>query len=276
MDIASPNWSERREDNGLPAPDGFKSGAEPDDVPISFREVMAAVKREWNLSRPALHVAATDGRWVYDPGVTPGALVDGMILATVLDHGPPGTNTNWTSLQVDGLGSAKTIAVLTRDGTLAADYFRYLPDNVPAFFYWDASLNRWILFSQPGREYLLETIECVVTAETEAVAAGTKKFVFRLPYRFVVSAVAGSLTVAQTSGTILTIDVNIGAFSVLTTGRKLTIDNTEKTSATAALSAVVQSLDPVASNDAEVTIDVDQIGDGTAKGLKVYITGYQA
>lgn len=92
---------------------------------------------------------------------------------------------------------------------------------------------------------------------------------FRLPYGFTLSGVRASLTDAQTSGNILTVDINHNGASILST--KLTIDNTEKTSTTAAIPAVLSrtSLD----DDAEITIDIDQIGNGTAVGLKVTLIG---
>lgn len=54
----------------------------------------------------------------------------------------------------------------------------------------------------------------------------------------------------------------------------MTIDNTEKSSFTAAIAAVLSGA--TLANDAEITIDIDQIGDGTAKGLKVYLIGSPA
>jgi len=62
--------------------------------------------------------------------------------------------------------------------------------------------------------------------------------------------------------------------TALTTGTaKVTIDNTEKTSTTAATPAVIS--DTSIADDAEITIDIDQIGNGTAKGLKVTLIGYR-
>ncbi|MNE94118.1 hypothetical protein D3C80_1920490 [compost metagenome] len=92
-----------------------------------------------------------------------------------------------------------------------------------------------------------------------------------MPYEFTLTAVRASLTVAQTSGNILTIDINESGSSILST--KLTIDNTEKTSTTAAEAAVIS--DSSLADDAEITIDIDQVGDGSAKGLKVTLIGYQ-
>jgi hypothetical protein len=78
--------------------------------------------------------------------------------------------------------------------------------------------------------------------------------------------------VPQTGGSIFTVDINAGGSSVLST--KLTIDNGEKTSTSAATPVVISIAS--LSDDSEITIDIDQIGDGTAKGLKVYLIGVPA
>lgn len=108
--------------------------------------------------------------------------------------------------------------------------------------------------------------------ETTALTAGTGKVTFRMPYAMTLAAVRASLTTAQTSGGLLTVDINAAGVSILST--KLTLDNTEKTSTTAAAPAVISSAS--LADDAEITIDIDQIGDGTAKGLKVYLIGVAA
>lgn len=116
----------------------------------------------------------------------------------------------------------------------------------------------------------LKQIICIaVSDETTAITAGTGKVTFRMPFAMTVSAVRASLTTAQASGSTFTVDINEAGASILST--KLTIDNTEKTSTTAAAAPVIS--DAALADDAEVTIDVDQIGDGTAKGLKVYLIG---
>jgi len=106
--------------------------------------------------------------------------------------------------------------------------------------------------------------------ETTALTAGTAKVTFRMPHAMQLTAVRASLVAAQASGSILTVDINQSGTSILST--KLTIDNTEKTSSTAATAAVISNAE--LADDAEITIDIDQVGDGTAKGLKVYLIGY--
>lgn len=115
----------------------------------------------------------------------------------------------------------------------------------------------------------IQSIVVAASDETTALAAGTAKVTFRMPYAFTLTEVRASLTTAQTSGSILTVDINESGSTILST--KLTIDNTEKTSTTAATAAVIS--DTALADDAEITIDIDQIGDGTAKGLKVTLIG---
>jgi hypothetical protein len=112
-------------------------------------------------------------------------------------------------------------------------------------------------------------IQLAASDETTALTTGTAKVTFRMPHAMTLTAVRASLSTAQASGSIFTVDINEGGTSILST--KLTIDNTEKTSTTAATAAVIS--DSSLADDAEITIDIDQIGDGTAKGLKVTLIG---
>ena len=117
-----------------------------------------------------------------------------------------------------------------------------------------------------------ESIVVAASDETTALTTGTAKVTFRMPYAMALTGVRCSLTTAQTSGSIFTVDINEGGTTILST--KLTIDNTEKTSTTAATAAVIS--DTSLADDAEITIDIDQIGDGTAKGLKITLIGTRA
>lgn len=122
-----------------------------------------------------------------------------------------------------------------------------------------------------GTVIVLAPLIVACSDETTALAAGTTKVTFRLPYAMTLTEVPrASLTTAQTSGSIFTVDINENGTSILST--KLTIDNGEKTSTTAATPAVLS--DTALANDAEITVDIDQVGDSTAKGLKVTLIGY--
>jgi hypothetical protein len=105
--------------------------------------------------------------------------------------------------------------------------------------------------------------------ETTAITTGTGKVTFRMPYAMTVTAVRASVTTAPTGSTII-IDINEGGSTILST--KLSIDVSEKTSTTAASAAAIS--DSALADDAEITIDFDQVGSTIAgAGVKVWIIG---
>ena len=117
-----------------------------------------------------------------------------------------------------------------------------------------------------------ESFVIACSDETTALTTGTAKRSFFVPYDMRLVEVQAALTTPQTSGAIFTVDINEGGASLLST--KLTIDNGEATSITATTPAVVS--DALIAKGAKITVDIDQRGDGTAKGLSVTLIGYQA
>lgn len=107
--------------------------------------------------------------------------------------------------------------------------------------------------------------------EATPLTTGTAKVTFRMPYAMTLTAVRANLKTAQSSGSIFTVDINDGGTTILST--KLTINNASKTSVGASTPAVIS--DTALADDAEITVDIDQIGDGTAKGLKIALIGYR-
>jgi hypothetical protein len=117
-------------------------------------------------------------------------------------------------------------------------------------------------------------VEVVLPCSDEATAltTGTANLTFRMPHAMTVTAVRASVGTAPTGST-LVVDINEGGTSILST--KLSIDATEKTSTTAATAAVIS--DSALADDAEITIDIDQIGSTIAgAGLKVTLIGTRA
>ena len=110
-----------------------------------------------------------------------------------------------------------------------------------------------------------------VSDESTAITGTGTALTFRMPYAMTLTEVRASLNSACTTGT-FTVDINESASSVLST--LLTIDATEKTSTTAAAAAVIS--DAALADDAEITIDIDNVGDSTATGLKVALIGTRA
>lgn len=116
-----------------------------------------------------------------------------------------------------------------------------------------------------------EHIQIACSDESTAITTGTAKVTFRMPYAFTVTDVRASVNTAPTGSTIL-IDINEGGTTILST--KLMIDASEKTSITAATPAVIS--DSSLADDAEITIDFDQVGSTIAgKGVKVVVIGHR-
>jgi len=113
---------------------------------------------------------------------------------------------------------------------------------------------------------------CIAASdEVTAITTGTSKVTFRMPYAFTLTAVRASVTTAPTGSTII-IDINESGSSVLST--KLSIDASEKTSTTATSAAVIS--DSSLADDAEMTIDFDQVGSTIAgTGVKVWLIGHK-
>lgn len=118
----------------------------------------------------------------------------------------------------------------------------------------------------------LESFIIALSDEATDLTTGTAKVTLRMPYAFVVSEVRASVTTAPT-GSVLTVDINETATTILST--KLTIDAGETTSTTAATAPVIS--DANLADDAAMTFDIDTIGSTIAgAGLKVTLIGRQA
>lgn len=107
--------------------------------------------------------------------------------------------------------------------------------------------------------------------ETTAITTGAGKLVFRSPFAFTLTSVRASVTTAPTGAAIL-IDINENGTSVINT--KLMINATSKTSVGAATPYVIT--DSAIADDAEVSIDFDQVGSTiSGAGVKVSLLGHR-
>jgi hypothetical protein len=110
-----------------------------------------------------------------------------------------------------------------------------------------------------------DVIVIPVGDESTALTTGTNKVRFRMPYAATLLAVRANVNTAPTGSTLI-VDVNEAGTSVL--GTKLSIDASETSSTTAASAATIT--DSSLADDAEISIDIDQIGSTVAgAGLKV-------
>lgn len=177
---------------------------------------------------------------------------------------------------------------VTTSGTLAATP---VDPNADRIVFWDDSAGKWVYLTagsgltisgttmtadvqtvngDAGAVIVPVPIGVACSDESTALTTGTAKVTFRMPHAMTLTGVRASLTTAQSSGSTFTVDINESGASILST--KITIDNTEKTSTTAATPPVIS--DSALADDAEITIDIDQVGNGTATGLKVWLIGY--
>jgi hypothetical protein len=107
---------------------------------------------------------------------------------------------------------------------------------------------------------------------TTALTTGTTKNTFPWPRSVTLSSVHAFLVTPQTSGSTFTVDVNENGSTILST--KITIDNGEADSTTAATAPVLS--DTGLAVMSVITVDIDQVGDGTAKGLYLVFVGVYA
>jgi len=242
----------------------------------------------------------TTGKLIQDSGVTiddsdnidiPGALVvdqdSGLgtlgggffVLEVDTSAGQVGINTHPTealdvggNARVTGNVIVDTIAEKTNDTGVTVD--SCLIKN-------GSAADSLLLGSQNGAYYLARanhtgtqaasTITALIAAsdETTDLTTGTAKATFRIPKAITLTEVRASVTTAPTGSTII-VDINESGSTILST--KLTIDATEKTSTTAATPPVIS--DSSLADDAEITIDIDQIGSTIAgAGLKIWLIG---
>jgi len=138
----------------------------------------------------------------------------------------------------------------------------------------DSGETTGLKWSDPENLKHAVALEIAASDETTALTTGTAKVTFRMPYAMTLNAgtagVRGGLTTAGTGANLLTVDINEGGASILST--KLTFDATE-TETTAAATPVVIS-DTALADNAVITVDIDQIDSGgVAAGLKIILIG---
>ncbi len=111
-------------------------------------------------------------------------------------------------------------------------------------------------------------LQVAVSDETTDLTGGAAKITFRWPAAFTLTEVRLSLATASDSGGLVQVDVNQSGSTIFSTNP--TIDSLERTSTTASTPAVIST--SAMTDDAEVTIDIDNAGIGAA-GLKVLFLG---
>jgi hypothetical protein len=98
-DIETANWSETAASNNAAPPNGMPEGMAPSGVNDAGREIMGAVKREWDRSHPTVTSGGSANAQTLSYSVNPGALVQGQVYSFIAGF----TNTGPASLQVGSL-----------------------------------------------------------------------------------------------------------------------------------------------------------------------------
>lgn len=142
----------------------------------------------------------------------------------------------------------------------------------------------WAASGDLVRQVSAPDIQCVALMDRTVllgtnIAVGTTKDSFYMPYGMVLNSVVdggcyATLATAQAAGTLVTINVKVNGVSIFTT--KLTFNNNQRTTRTAAAPAIYAAGGQIIPAGAEVTIDVDALGTALAKGLRVYLVGQRA
>lgn len=126
----------------------------------------------------------------------------------------------------------------------------------------------WVPTDQGGSSVPFVLV-VAISDEATAITTGVAKITFRMPAAVHITEVRASLSVVSSSGN-PAFDVNKNGTTIFTT--VLTVDATEKTSATAAAPAVLDDDPTDFAADDEVTIDIDAAGTG-AMGAKITFVG---
>jgi len=192
------------------------------------------------------------------------------------DFDEANAHVNTTSGNPHSVTAADVGAVANSLVDAKGDLIAASADNTPARL--AVGTNGQILVAASGETTGLawqgqsEVIGVACSDETTDLATGTGVVTFRMPFAMTLTAVRASVTTAPTGSTVI-VDINEAGTSVLST--KLSIDASEKTSTTAATAAVIS--DSALADDAEITIDIDQVGSTVAgAGLKVWLIGTRA
>jgi hypothetical protein len=130
-------------------------------------------------------------------------------------------------------------------------------------------LSNLILISAvlPVSEIKYEALVVPLSDNITNLTVGTTKEYFDMPFDATLTSVFLSLLFVQTGGSLLTVDINRGGTSILST--KLTISNNALNSSSAIAQPVFVTPTITLSKYDRLTFDIDNIGTVGAKGAKV-------
>lgn len=149
---------------------------------------------------------------------------------------------------------------------MASSSFRRQSPLVPLF---DKERKRGALAVPPGSETESQSFTVACSDEVTPIAATGIVVTFRMAFAMTVTEMRASLTTGTTGS--FTVDVLESGASIFST--LLTFDASATTTVGAAVPPVIS--DPSLADDAEMEIEITNIGGGAATGLKVTFIGIQ-
>ena len=178
-----------------------------------------------------------------------------------------GTPTSGVATNLTGTAASLTAGTVTTNANLTGDVTS--TGNATAI------AAGVIVLGDIANSAKTEMISIALGNETTVLAAASTSVpvvTYHMPYAFTLTNVKVGLTAAGTGAALVTIDVHEAGTTVLST--KVTVDASEKTSATAATQPVIS--DSALAADSLIEIFVDLIDtNNVAAGAKVYLIGYQ-
>ena len=100
-DIESANYSETAGGNNAASPNGAPEGMAPSGVNDTIREIMAAIKRDWNRSHPTVTSGGAANAQTLTYGAAPAGYFQGQRFCFIAGF----TNTGAATLNVNGIGA---------------------------------------------------------------------------------------------------------------------------------------------------------------------------
>lgn len=223
--------------------------------------------------------------WTIEVVATSGPLLGYNLsnFVRALVDNPGQTDANWNVSQV-GYGytpenAANKETSLTTDSDTKYPSSKCIADFLASTYVPLSSITTNILsfgsgdFATAAQGAQAELIEIQLAAsdETSALTTGDGKVVFRAPCAFRLTDIRASVTAAPT-GALLLAQIRNAGNDVLST--RVSIDATEKTSVWAATPPVINATYRDFADDAEIHVDLDQVGSTIAgAGLKITLLG---
>ncbi len=182
-DLESSNWNEAAANNNAATPNGWPEGQAPSSVNYCAREVMGAVKRDWNRSHTTIASTGSANAYVLTYTTAPAAYVNGQQFAFSANF----ANTGSATASVNGL-VAVTIQKQTSAG-MANLASGDIQSGQHVILEYDSSLTKLILLNPQAATSITTPVTVAnggtglgtLTAHNVMLGEGTSNVAFAAP-----------------------------------------------------------------------------------------------